>query len=76
MAKKNRPKWQQLGFKTYAEYKGHTKATSIANTAKATVKDMFQECLQETINRKIVKERQHKEAEDRQKYHNLRLQGL
>lgn len=78
MGKKNkkRPNWQQQGFRSYTEYKQHTETTSIANTAKTAIADMFQECLQEAINSHIVKERQHQEAADRLKYHNLRLQGL
>ena len=76
MAKKNRPKWQQLGFKSFAAYKGHIKATSMANTVRSTVADMFQECLQEAFNCQAIKERQYQESTDRLKYHNLRLQGL
>lgn len=76
MARNKRHNWQQLGFRTYAEYQKHLKTTSMENTAKATIADMFEECLQEAVNCQIVKERQHQEAADRLRYHNLRLQGL
>ena len=48
----------------------------MANTAKATVADMFQECLQEAVHCKADEQRRHQEAADRLRYHQLRLQEL
>ena len=74
MTKNKRPNWQKLGFRSYAEYQKHLKVESIVKSAKATIGNMFEECLDEAINRKAAKEKQHQEAADRLKYHNLRLQ--
>lgn len=76
MTRNRQRQWQKLGFRSYAEYQKHLKAESIVKSVKTTMGNMFEECLDEAINRKAVKERQHQEAADRLKYHNLRLQGF
>ena len=71
MAKKKR-NWQTLGFKSYREYQQFQK--------KAKLQSIFNECLQEAAaahqTKEQNRERQHQEATDRLKYHQLRQQGL
>jgi len=74
-SKRKRPLWLRLGFRSYAEYFGEVRAKAKKEQFEHQIAELQNE-LDARIPLKREKQRLSKLAEDRQKYHALRLRHL